>query len=234
MIYGVTLGGKHTYRDWGLLPKTRPTIAPPKVRTNYVDVPGLDGALDLSEALTGRVGYQTRDFSAEFIVIDARNRWDALYSEILDTLHGQRMQIILDEDPGYYYTGRVTVNALESDRKTATISIKAVCDPYKLEITGSLDDWLWDSFNFETGVIRDYRDMAVNGTLTLTIPGTRRPCIPTITASAAMTATFGGGKEYALTAGDNRISGICITEGDNVLTFTGSGTVSIDYRGGRL
>lgn len=27
MIYGVTLGGKHTYRDWGLLPKTRPTIA---------------------------------------------------------------------------------------------------------------------------------------------------------------------------------------------------------------
>lgn len=73
----------------------------------------------------------------------------------------------------------------------------------------------------------------MDGTLTLTIPGTRRPCIPTITASTAMTATFGG-KEYALTSGDNRISGICITEGDNVLTFTGDGTVSIDYRGGRL
>lgn len=73
----------------------------------------------------------------------------------------------------------------------------------------------------------------MDGTLTLTIPGTRRPCIPTITASSAMTATFGG-KEYALTAGDNRISGICITDGDNVLTFTGNGTVSIDYRGGRL
>ena len=41
-------------------------------------------------------------------------------------------------------------------------------------------------------------------------------------------------EEYALTAGDNRISGICITDGDNVLTFTGNGTVSIDYRGGRL
>ena len=198
-----------------------------------VDVPGLDGALDLSEALTGRVGYQTRDFSAEFIVIDARNRWDALYSEILDTLHGQRVQIILDEDPGYAYTGRVTMNAVESDRKTATISLKAVCDPYKLEITGSLDDWLWDTFNFETGIIRDYKALPVDGTLTLTIPGTRRPCIPTITASSAMTATFGG-KEYALTAGDNRISGICITEGDNVLTFAGNGTVSIDYRGGRL
>lgn len=129
--------------------------------------------------------------------------------------------------------GRVTVNALESDRKTATISLKAVCDPYKLEITGSLDDWLWDTFNFETGIIRDYKALPVDGTLTLTIPGTRRPCIPTITASSAMTATFGG-KEYALTAGDNRISGICITEGDNVLTFAGNGTVSIDYRGGRL
>lgn len=233
MIYGVTLGGKHTYRDWGLLPKSRPTIAPPKVRTNYVDVPGLDGQLDLSEVLTGRAGYGTRNFTAEFVVIGARNRWDTLYSDILDTLHGQRVHIILDEDPGYYYTGRVTVNAMESDRKTATISLKAVCDPYKLEIAGSLDDWLWDTFNFETGIIRDYRDMAVNGSLTLTIPGTFRPCIPTITASTAMTAAFGG-KEYALAAGDNRISGICVTEGDNVLTITGSGTVSIDYRGGRL
>lgn len=233
MIYGVTFGEKHTYRDWGLLPKTRPTIAPPAIRTNYVDVPGLDGQLDLSEALTGCVGYQTRDFSAEFLVIDARNRWDTLYSEILDTLHGQRVKIILDEDPRYYYMGRVTVNTLKSDRKTATISIKAVCDPYKLEIAGSLDDWLWDAFNFETGSIRDYKALTVDGTLTLTIPGTRRPCVPTITVSDAMTATFGG-KEYALTAGSNRISDITITQGDNVLTFTGDGTVSIDYRGGRL
>ena len=233
MIYGVTFGEKHTYRDWGLLPKSRPTVAPPDVVTNYVDVPGLDGRLDLSEVLTGRVGYQTRDFSAEFLVIDARNRWDTLYSEILDTLHGQRVKIILDEDPGYYYMGRVTVNTMKSDRKTATISIKAVCDPYKLEIAGSLDDWLWDTFNFETGIIRDYKALTVDGTLTLMIPGTRRPCIPTITVSDAMTAAFGG-KEYALTAGSNRISGITITQGDNVLTFTGSGTVSIDYKGGRL
>lgn len=233
MIYGVTFGEKHTYRDWGLLPKSRPTVAPPDVVTNYVDVPGLDGQLDLSEVLTGRVGYQTRDFSAEFLVIDARNRWDTLYSEILDTLHGQRVKIILDEDPGYYYMGRVTVNTLKSDRKTATISIKAVCDPYKLEIAGSLDDWLWDTFNFETGIIRDYKALTVDGTLTLMIPGTRRPCIPTITVSAAMTATFGG-KEYAMTSGSNRISDIIITQGDNVLTFTGDGTVSIDYRGGRL
>lgn len=233
MIYGVTFGDKHTYLDWGLLPKSRPTVAPPDVVTNYVDVPGLDGQLDLSEVLTGRVGYQTRDFSAEFLVIDARNRWYTLYSEILDTLHGQRVKIILDEDPVYYYMGRVTVNTLKSDRKTATISLKAVCDPYKLEIAGSLDDWLWDTFNFETGIIRDYKALTVDGTLTLTIPGTRRPCIPTITTSTAMTAAFGS-KEYALTAGDNRISGICITQGDNVLTFTGNGTVSIDYRGGRL
>lgn len=233
MIYGVTFGQKHTYRDWGLLPKSRPTAAPPDVVTNYVDVPGLDGQLDLSEVLTGRVGYQTRDFSAEFLVIAARTRWDTLYSEILDTLHGQRVKIILDEDPGYYYMGRVTVNTLKSDRKTATISIKAVCDPYKLEIAGSLDDWLWDTFNFETGIIRDYKALTVDGTLTLTIPGTRRPCVPTITVSDAMTATFGG-KEYAMTAGSNRISDITITQGDNVLTFTGDGTVSIDYRGGRL
>lgn len=233
MIFGVTFGDKHTYRDYGMLPKTRPTVAPPAIRTNYVDVPGLDGQLDLSEALTGRIGYQTRDFSAEFLVIDARNRWDTLYSELLDTLHGQRVKIILDEDPGYYYVGRVTVGKLTSDKKTATISIKAVCDPYKLESTTSLEDWLWDSFNFESGIIRDYRAITVDGTRTLTIPGTRRPCIPIITASGEVSVRFGG-TTYALQAGDNHISGICITSGDNALTFSGSGTVSINYQGGRL
>lgn len=233
MIFGVTFGDKHTYRDYGMLPKTRPTVAPPAIRTNYVDVPGLDGQLDLSEALTGRIGYQTRDFSAEFLVIDARNRWNTLYSELMDTLHGQRVKIILDEDPGYYYMGRVTIGKFTSNKKTATISIKAECDPYKREITTSLEDWLWDSFNFESGIIRDYRKIAVDGTKTIHIIGTKMPCVPTITASGEMSVSFGG-TTYALQAGDNRISGICITQGDNALTFSGSGTVSINYQGGRL
>ena len=39
---------------------------------------------------------------------------------------------------------------------------------------------------------------------------------------------------YDLSDGENRILYIIIKDGDNILSFAGNGTVSIDYRGGRL
>lgn len=42
------------------------------------------------------------------------------------------------------------------------------------------------------------------------------------------------GKTYKLITGDNEIPDIEIGEGEYTLTFRGNGTVSIDYRGGRL
>ena len=48
-----------------------------------------------------------------------------------------------------------------------------------------------------------------------------------------MTVTYKG-NSYQLSDGTNRVVSIDLPEGDNILTFTGSGTVSVDYRGGRL
>ena len=55
MYHSITIGTKNTWDDWHLIPKSRPLVNPPSVKTNVVDIPGGDGALDLSTALSGRL-----------------------------------------------------------------------------------------------------------------------------------------------------------------------------------
>lgn len=135
-MHGVIFGDKHTYRDWGLLTKTRPSISPPTPKLKLIPVPGSDAVIDLTESLTGRVHYEPRTISFEFTVMAERAKWPALYSEILTYLHGRRIRIVMDDDPNFYYTGRVTVGDLEPQKKTATLSMKAEVEPYKRERFG--------------------------------------------------------------------------------------------------
>lgn len=234
---GVTFGSKHSYRDWGLILKSRPVISPPSPKTVYVDIPASDGIIDLTESLTGNVKYENRIITCEFNVLDARKRWSNIYSEILDFLHGQQVKVILDEDPTYYYIGRVKVNEWKSDKKTSTIIIEGNVEPYKLEMFSSLEDWEWDSFNFETGIIREYKNIKVDGSLTFTIEGRRKGVVPSFIVQSddgkGLKVKFNG-TTYDLSDGTNRVLNIITKEGLNTLYFTGHGTVSIDYRGGRL
>lgn len=234
---GVTFGTKHSYRDWGLLLKSRPVISPPSPKTVYVDIPGSDGVIDLTESLTGDVKFDNRTIKCEFVVLDARNRWSDIYSEIMDYLHGQRMRVRLDEDPTYYYEGRLQVNEWKSDKVTSTITIEGDVEPYKMEMFSSLEDWEWDSFNFETGIIRDYKEIRVDESLTFTIEGRRKSVVPSFTVvsddGSGLQVRFNG-TTYDLPDGTSRVLNIVIKNGTNTLYFTGNGTVSIDYRGGRL
>lgn len=234
---GVTFGSKHSYRDWGLFLKSRPVISPPTPKTVYVDIPGSDGVIDLTESLTGDVKFNNRTITCEFVVLDARNKWSNIYSEIMDYLHGQQMKVRFDEDPTYYYMGRLQVNEWKSDKVTSTIVIEGNVEPYKMEMFSSLEDWEWDSFNFETGIIRDYNELRVDESLIFTIEGRRKSVVPTF----IVTSDDGSGLKvrfnsvtYDLPDGSNRVLNIVIRDGKNTLYFRGNGTVSIDYRGGRL
>lgn len=135
-MHGVIFGDKHTYRDWGLIAKSRPNISPPRPKLKLVQVPGSDTVIDLTESLTGKVNYEPRTIDFEFIMMADRARWPNLYSDILTYLHGRRMKIVMDDDPNYYYIGRVTVGDLDPEKKTAVLTMKAEVEPYKRERFG--------------------------------------------------------------------------------------------------
>lgn len=227
----VTLGDKKTCDDWGLKLQNL-VVGMPDAKTNQTDIPGADGVLDLTDAM-GTVRYGNRELQMVFDVMGELDKWHGVTSEIANYLHGQRMKVILDTDPYYYYIGRLSLDSGKSDYLMNRVTISGNMDPYKYELQSSLEDWLWDPFNFRTGIIRNYKNLQVKGSRTVNIIGRRKPIVPTIISSAAMTVSFGG-KQYSIQPGEQKVYEISIIEGDNYLVFTGDGTISIDYRGGIL
>lgn len=243
MYHSIIFGDKNTWADWYLIPSSRPVFNPPKPKTKFVDIPGADWHLDMSEVLTGDIAYEARQGSLEFIVDNGQlsdykaDRWHKLYSEILDYLHGRIIQATLEDDPLYYYEGRFSINEWKSDPHNSKITVDYVVSPYKYEATSSLEDWLWDPFDFEDGIVREYNDLRVDGSLDFVIVGRRMRVTPSFIVKSddgnGLKVTFNG-RTYDLPDGTSRIVNIQTVEGENNLTFTGNGTVSIEYRGGKL
>lgn len=229
---GVLIGDKHTQNDWHMILQSR-TISMPTAKSNIVQIPCSDLFYDYTETQDGEVHYEPRAITLEFAVICNVAEWSPIYSEIANYLHGRQHKIIFDTDPSFYYLGRLDVDSTRSNARVGKVTITGTLDPYKYEITSSLEDWLWDPFDFRTGIIREYKDIEVNGEYTLIIPGRRKKIVPDIYCSTAMTVTYLG-VTYDLKVGLNQIGDIWLGEGDHELIFRGNGTVSVDYRGASL
>lgn len=235
MYHSVTFGDKNTWNDWHLIPTSRPVIVPPPLRSQTVDIPGGFGSLDLSEALTGYPLYDNRQDSLEFAVVNNKwSDWSIAYQTIMNYLHGKRMKMILEDDPSYYYIGRFSVEKWESGESYSTITINYDLYPYKKQLVSTSESWVWNAFDFDYGYISEYFNMKVNGSLSVTVKTCGEPTVPVIITSASMTVMVNE-KTYNLSQGRNYITSLVAPPNvDTVYIFTGSGTVSIDYRGGVL
>lgn len=135
-MHGVIFDDKHSYRDWALVLRHRPKVSPPTPKQKLISVPGSDRIIDLTQLLTGNVHYEPRTITMEFIMTADRERWADLYSDILDALHGKSVKIVMDNDPNWYYKGRVIVGDLEAEKRTANLMMTATVEPYKRERFG--------------------------------------------------------------------------------------------------
>lgn len=234
MYHSITIGDKNTWDDWHLIPASRPLVSPPAVKTHMIDIPGGDGQLDLSEALAGRPIFGNRSGTWTFYVENGFRNWASLYSEIMAYLHGRTMRVTLEDDPGYYYEGRLSVNQWRSDAEWSQIVIDYNFAPYKMSIDSTGADWLWDPFDFKTGVIRNTKNMTVSGSRTVTLEGDMKPVSPTIWCSTSGMSVSYDGTTYALSQGTNQVREIVLRKGDNTLVLYGNGIVTIENAGGRL
>ena len=253
MYHSITFGDKNTWDDWKLVPASRPVFNPPSLKKRTVDIPGADGFLDLSEALTGYPVYENREGSFDFYVMNGFKEWYQAFSDISDYLHGQSMHAILEDDREFYYDGRFTVNEWRSEKDYSRIVIDYSVNPYKWSIHHSLEGWEWDPFNFRTGVITlgffrniDVPAQGKHVTFDKTLLG-RAPVCPKFIINGA--ANQGMRIHYtnstlnvSVDVEANRNGTFQFPEivfyGDSVsLDFqcnSGTGKVSIDFRQGRL
>jgi len=236
--YGISFNGLHSWRDMNLAMEERQEIGAPEPELYVYEIPGRNGLLDLSEAMTGRVNYKARTLTCSFVMMDDAKRWASRYSEILLLLHGKRMRIVCDDDPMYYYEGRVLVDPIKSSRYTGKITVTAKVDPYKYETFSSVEPWLWDPFSFRFGVIRNYgrltadgaldaeHSIAVSGTKVLNVIGSPMPTSPVFYAISSdgngISVTYKG-TTYPLYLVDAEHT----VEGHNVIEGPQTGPVNI-------
>lgn len=253
MYHSVIFGDKNTWDDWRLVPASRPLFNPPAQKVTTLEIPGGDGVIDLSQSLTGYPVYQNRTGSIEFIVMNDFKPWHMAYSDIMDYLHGQKMRAILEDDPEYFYEGRFTVNAWKSEKDWSRITIDYDVGPYKWSLLSSTDDWLWDPFNFQNGVIRPmlFKNLAVTTEKRTVKLATdlfgRAPVCPQFLVTSSdqrgvhirfVNPTLGLDETKLLTDGLIQFPEL-VFFGDQGATLelwcdTGTGTVSVDFRVGRL
>lgn len=227
----VTFGDKNSYHDFGLI-LTEKNIEFPEPKLETVDIIGGNGFIDLSEVLNNDINYKTRNLQFTFTVLKGSKYWSTTVTEIANYLHGKKLKIQLDFDPGYYYMGRVKINSFKTSKRLCTITIDAECDPYKLDINGVSGKWLWDTFSFINGCIK-VNSVIVNGENTVNLINQRKPSTPVFICSEPITVVFNS-TEYNLTKGENLIPDIRLKFGDNNITFKGHGLVKINYQWGAL
>ena len=229
----------HTLNDWGCALGNNNYIGAPEMETTYITVPGRNGMIDASEAVSGRRIYKKRELSFELGAVNPRLSWDGIISNFRNNVNGRVCRLTLDNDIGYFWRGRVYVEDFDRFRDLGTFTLHVpVADPYKYDVNSSAEPWLWDPFNFETGVITNTGAVVIDGSGSVTINHGHMLTCPEIVVSDLTSSSFYvtfNGSDFALVPGSNTIPSILVGgEEDVTLTFTGSATVQVVYRGGSL
>lgn len=213
---GILFNDTHSYYDLNLI-LSAVNIPPAKPKTTYVEVPGADGSLDLTEA-HGDVKYSDRECEFIFSVhpLDVPE-WEEKKTEVSNLLNGRIFKITLDKDDEFYYQGRCTVSEYTSDKNFKQIVVSARVKPYKYK----------------------HNETRVAATLsatpkTLNILNGRKSVSPTIECSNDNTVIAFGDATYKLNAGTHKILDIRFVEGNNIVTVSGSGTVVFSYQEAEL
>lgn len=254
----------NTWDDWHLIPSTRPLVVPARQKQYLYDIHGGNGSIDESDTLRNFPLYNDREGSWEFYVENDYGYWQSRYTDIMESVHGLKCIVTLDDDPSWYYTGRVYVNDWKSDKDRSKIVLDYTLYPYKKSWISSTDeDWLWDPFNFETDWIysksgdKSLNEITINSTdswVTYTFTDGyfgREPISPKIILAnnsnilvklnnpelQIQPTDFENGAGIQAVNG-TRIAGFTLSNihknNVNTVYLKGTGTISFDFRVGRF
>ena len=205
---GVKFGDFHSWNDFSLILALK-TIGTPSPKTETIDIPGGDGVLDLTDFF-GEVRYNNRPLSFDFSTIVPQSEFMDLFSKVQNALHGQKMRIVLDDDPEWYYTGRITVSEWKADKNVGKLTIDCDCEPYKSKL--------------ENTVVQ----VDVSGEKTVVLTNSKKIVVPTIAITGEVELTFGT-NFYTLGAGVYDLPAVQLVNGENTILLDGAGTASFSY-----
>lgn len=181
-------------------------LNPPEPKTYTVDIPGGNGVIDLTDALSGDVVYNNRSQTFNFALMNMKGvndtsiqEYERAKTELANFLHGKAFDYQMTMDPGYTYHGRFTVNtyaqALYSNGRLGTIQVTVDSDPYKLK------------------EVCTYKLNATGGKL-FRLESGRKPVHPTLECAENCEVTWKG-NSFIVPAGTYRLNAVVFEDGWN-------------------
>jgi phage-related protein len=202
----------HTGNDLDLV-MTGKNLQAPKLQSQKVEIPGRNGALDLTEALTGGPVYDNRTLTFTFFGNGSRDT--VLY--LIDTMlayHGRYITIVVDDVEDWYYEGRVEV-AYSDKYHYVEFELTVDAQPFKQAIEPKI--YMLTNVTSKNIVIEN--------------EGVR--VLPTVTVTANTTIVVGE-ITYTLSAGTYEPDELLLVTGENIWTVTTTGTITISYREAKI
>lgn len=213
---GIRFGSFHSFDDLHLI-LTEKEMGAPAVKTQKIDIEGADGALDLTDFF-GEPKYEDVTHKFQFASIVPYSEFLTQYSTIKNAIHGKKMRVILDDDPLFYWMGRCHVSGFANDRNIGQVQIECDCEPYKLKLD-------------KTVVTQ-----AVSGTKVISLTNGRKRAVPevAIQTSGTMNITYKDGYVWDLGPGSYTLPELELVHGVNMLTVTGTGSITFTWQEGDL
>ena len=140
----------NTFTNWGLIPSGRLDVAPAALQAKYLEIPGKNGELDISDIQTGSPLFKNRTGSWEFNIVPfgyaftgtdvskaMLNKTPAQMAQtIYNCIHGKKATVVVSSDPDYAYTGRLQVKSWSSSKTLSKISIDYNLAPTREAVSG--------------------------------------------------------------------------------------------------
>ncbi len=190
----------------------------PQSQTNTIVVPGRNSPIRYTEAL-GRVSYQPRSFEIVLSMLGTREQFNEKVSTVVNPFAGQLVKVVCSEEPGLYVIG--------------TLEMAPAYDPLtgKGQLTISCSDGDSYCYHVEETVI------TVTGGGSVILDNDYMPVVPVITATAETALSWQVGTDTfqkSISPGTWEFPEMELQAGRNVVSVTGTGTVTFRYREGRL
>ena len=205
---GAIFGEKRSKEDYAAI-MNYARITTPTVKENYVDVPGGNSSLDLTEAVSG-ITLNDGQISFKFTFLQDGDR-----SRMKNDLHGKKLRIILEREPEYFYEGRLSCKEGEYTGNIYELYIDARVAPYKQEVR----------MTEHTKEVISAQDIL--------LMNDRMPAMPSITVTGDVRVTYND-ITVRLSDGTYAIPEITLYEGMNRLHVDGRGSIRLEYRKGRI
>lgn len=189
---------------------------PPKEKVTDLDIPGMNGVLRISKALTGDVVFGNRQHEIVMVNEDPNLDFEAVKSLLLGRWGGQELDYRLSRDPDYKYHGRFTISSFDEE-EACTVILTIDADPYKKK---------------EDQVFR----VDAAGGVVVTLSSGRRPVCPTF-EFASETIVSNGDVYARMQPGSYRVNDLWLHEGTNEIylnSYLGCGNVPASDYGGSL